>query len=109
MNAEYEAEKASFSMLNDVASKVRSQGRYVDRLADLTGAVKNGDQCGKFKKCKWDSSMLGFWLFNLEIQVRRTQSKKDDIVNYRDRRYENFYTGKLAADNEIKWVDDRVA
>ena len=52
MNAKYEAEKASFSMLNDVASKVRSQGRYVDRLADLTGAVKNGDQCGKFKICK---------------------------------------------------------
>ena len=52
MNAEYEAEKESFSMLNDVASKVRSQGRYVDRLADSTGAVKNGDQCGKFKKCE---------------------------------------------------------
>ena len=52
MTSEYEAEKAEFNVLNDVASRVRSQGRYVNRLADLTGAVKNGDQCGKFKKCK---------------------------------------------------------
>ena len=50
MTAEYEEEKEAFSKLNDVASRVRSQGRYVNRLAELTGAVKNGDQCGKFKK-----------------------------------------------------------
>ena len=58
MTSEYEAEKAEFNVLNDVASRVRSQGRYVNRLADLTGAVKNGDQCGKFKKCKRDSSNI---------------------------------------------------
>ena len=50
MTAEYETEKAKFSTYNDVASKVRSQGRYVNRLAELTGAVKNGDQCGEFQK-----------------------------------------------------------
>ena len=50
MKAEYEAEKAEFSTCNDVASRVRSQGRYVNRLAELTGAVKNGDQCGEFQK-----------------------------------------------------------
>ena len=50
MTAEYEEEKEAFSKLNDVASRVRSQGRYVNRLAELTGAVKNGDQCGKFEK-----------------------------------------------------------
>ena len=50
MTAEYVEEKAAFSMLNDVAGKVRSQGRYVNRLSELTGAVKNGDQCGKFEK-----------------------------------------------------------
>ena len=46
MTAEYETEKTAFYKLKDVASKVRSQGRYVNRLAELTGAVKNGDQCG---------------------------------------------------------------
>ena len=46
MTAEYEIEKTAFYKLKDVASKVRSQGRYVNRLAELTGAVKNGDQCG---------------------------------------------------------------
>ena len=25
---------------------VRYQGRYANRLAELTGAFKNGDQCG---------------------------------------------------------------
>ena len=113
MTAEYEEEKEAFSKLNDVASRVRSQGRYVNRLAELTGAVKNGDQCGKFKKNslkkvqKDFTFMLSIWWSNSEIQVRRTQSKKDDIVNYRDRRYENFYTGRLASENEIKWIDDR--
>ena len=58
MTADYEAEKVEFSKFTDVASRVRSQGRYVNCLAELTGAVKNGDQCGKLKNA--NKAMLSF-------------------------------------------------
>ena len=70
MTAEYEAEKAEFSTCNDVASRVRSQGRYVNRLAELTGAIKNGDQCGEFQRA------FKFWFLTF---VFRDSSKEDAI------------------------------
>ena len=67
MTAEYEEEKEAFSKLNDVASRVRSQGRYVNRLAELTGAVKNGDQCGKFKKNSHSTHSFDVYTYTWDI------------------------------------------
>ena len=50
MQAHYEADRAENATFTHPFQMVRYQGRYANRLAELTGAVKNGDQCGKFKK-----------------------------------------------------------
>ena len=52
MQAHYKADRAENATFTHPFQMVRYQGRYANRLAELTGAVKNGDQCGKFKK-KW--------------------------------------------------------
>ena len=49
MQAHYEADRAENATFTHPFQMVRYQGRYANRLADLTGAVKNGDQCGKTK------------------------------------------------------------
>ena len=49
MQAHYEADRAENATFTHPFQMVRYQGRYANRLAELTGAVKNGDQCGKFK------------------------------------------------------------
>ena len=48
MQAHYEADRAENATFTHPFQMVRYQGRYANRLAELTGAVKNGDQCGKF-------------------------------------------------------------
>ena len=50
MQAHYEADRAENATFTHPFEMVRYQGRYANRLAELTGAVKNGDQCGKFEK-----------------------------------------------------------
>ena len=49
MQADYEADRAENATFTHPFEMVRYQGRYANRLAELTGAVKNGDQCGKFE------------------------------------------------------------
>ena len=48
MQAHYEADRAENATFTHPFQMVRYQGRYANRLAGLTGAVKNGDQCGRF-------------------------------------------------------------
>ena len=81
MAADYEAEKVEFSKCTDVACRVRSQGRYVNRLAELTGAVKNGDQCGKFKKGKHGDVVYMYFRY-LTIEFRNS-SKKNAVKERR--------------------------
>ena len=49
MQAHYEADRAENATFTHPFEMVRYQGRYANRLAELTGAVKNGDQCGKLE------------------------------------------------------------
>ena len=49
MQAHYEADRAENATFTHPFEMVRYQGRYANRLAELTGAVKNGGQCGKLE------------------------------------------------------------
>ena len=52
MQTHYEADRAENATFTHPFEMVRYQGRYANRLAELTGAVKNGGQCGKLKDSK---------------------------------------------------------
>ena len=39
--------------------------------------------------------------------MKWAQHKAENILTYRDKQFENFYTGRLANKNQTRWIDDR--
>ena len=107
MQAHYEADRAENATFTHPFEMVRYQGRYANRLAELTGAVKNGDQCGKLEA----SFIHLLSIINLtqlsEILIEWIKTKLADITDYRNKQFTNFYTGYLSHKNKVNWFDDR--
>ena len=72
MQAHYEADRAENATFTHPFEMVRYQGRYANRLAELTSAVKNGDQCGKL-----EASFIDLLLIIILTQLFRNLDRMD--------------------------------
>ena len=42
-----------------------------------------------------------------EILIEWIKTKLDDVTDYRNKQFNNFYTGNLSGKNKVNWFDDR--
>jgi len=86
MKKSLEAEFAEEATLDDEEKMIKFQGRYCDRLAELTGETKVSGQGDIL--CVWE------------------HHKVDGITTYRDEQFKSHWTGRLGSKNEKRWIDD---